>query len=212
MSQGADIHYLPKARVEAFSDGVIAIIVTILVLEIKVPQLSGPDLNAALMSAMLHALPLVGAYVVSFLVLLVFWVSHHHLLHSLKRVDRRLLWLNGIFLMILAFVPAPTALIGEYPDAPAGTVLYGVVLALAGLSFMWMRSYATRHGALLHEAIPATAAKKAMRKGLLSPSLYGVGAVLGLADTRLAWALYAVVPLIFMLPGAFERSAVRIDH
>jgi uncharacterized membrane protein len=212
MSPTPDLHHLPKTRVEAFSDGVIAIIVTLLVLEIKVPQLSGPDLNAQLLQAMARALPLVGAYVVSFLVLLVFWVSHHHFLHSLKRVDRRLLWINGLFLMLLAFVPAPTALIGEYPGASAGTVLYGVVLALAGLAFVWMRAYATRHGALLHEAIPPEAARKAMRKSLLSPGLYGIGAGLGLVDTRLAWALYALVPLIFMLPGAFDRSAYRISH
>jgi uncharacterized membrane protein len=150
-----DLGHLPKTRVEAFSDGVVAIIVTILVLEIKVPRLEGDRLDDQLLAALWHALPLVGAYAVSFMVLLVFWVAHHQLMHSLRQVDRNLLWLNGLFLMILAFVPAPTALIGEYPNAVAGSVLYGAVLALAGLSFAAMRAYITQHGALLHEAIPA---------------------------------------------------------
>lgn len=207
-----DTSYLPKARVEAFSDGVIAIIVTILVLEIKVPKLQGDDLNAQLLHAMAHALPLVLAYAVSFMVLLVFWVAHHHLMHSLRRVDRNLLWLNGLFLLILAFVPAPTALIGEYPGAAAGSVLYGVVLALAGLSFLWMRVYITRHGALLHESIPPDAARRAVRKGLLSPLLYAAGAALALVDTRIAWAVYLLVPLIFILPGAFERVVHRLGE
>jgi len=200
-----DLGYLPKTRVEAFSDGVVAIIVTILVLEIKVPRLEGDRLDDQLLAALWHALPLVGAYAVSFMVLLVFWVAHHQLMHSLRRVDRNLLWLNGLFLMILAFVPAPTALIGEYPNAVAGSVLYGAVLALAGLSFAAMRIYITRHGALLHEVVPAAAARQAVRKGLLSPILYGLGAALAVVDTRLAWGIYVIVPLIYILPGAFDR-------
>ena len=204
-------HCLPKTRTESFSDGVIAIIVTVLVLEIHVPTLSGPDLDAQLLNALWHALPLVGAYVVSFMVLLVFWVAHHHLLHSLQRVDRNFLWLNGLFLMVLAFVPAPTALIGSYPGATAVSVLYGVVLALAGLSFLAMRAYATAHRELLHHALPAEAARLAVRKGLLSPVLYGAGAGLAFVDTRLAWAVFGIVPLIFILPGAFERAAHRLE-
>jgi uncharacterized membrane protein len=200
-----DLGYLPKARIEAFSDGVIAIIVTILVLEIKVPRLEGERLEAQLLAALWHAMPLVGAYAVSFMVLLVFWVAHHQLMHSVRRVDRNLLWLNGLFLMILAFVPVPTALIGEYPSAVAGSVIYGAVLALAGLSFAAMRVYITEHGALLHEAIPAAAARQAVRKGLLSPILYGLGAALAMVDTRLAWGVYVIVPLIYILPGAFDR-------
>jgi uncharacterized membrane protein len=207
----SELPYLPKTRTEAFSDGVIAIIVTVLVLEIHVPTLSGRDLDAQLLSALWHAVPLVGAYAVSFLVLLVFWVAHHHLLHSLQRVDRNFLWLNGLFLMILAFVPAPTALIGSYPGTVVGSVLYGVVLALAGLCFLAMRAYATVHGQLLHHELPARAARRAIRKGLLSPALYGAGAALAFADTRLAWAMFGIVPLIFILPGAYERAAHQLE-
>jgi uncharacterized membrane protein len=90
---------------------------------------------------------------------------------SVRRVDRNLLWLNDLFLMVLAFVPAPTALIGEYPDAPLGSVVYGVVMAMAGLSFLAMRAYVTHHGSLLCEAIPPAAARQAMRKGWISPLL-----------------------------------------
>jgi len=202
---------LPKTRTEAFSDGVIAIIVTILVLEVKVPRIEGPDLDAQLRHAMLHALPVVGAYLLSFMVLLVFWVAHHHLLHTMRRVDRNVLWLNGVFLMLLALVPVPTALIGEYPSARSGSVLYGAALAAAGLAFVALRAYVTRHGGLLHEAIPAAAARQAVRKGLLSPVLYGTGAVVALVEPRAAWAIYALVPLVYMWPGRFDRAARSLD-
>jgi uncharacterized membrane protein len=122
-----------------------------------------------------------------------------------RRVDRNLLWLNGLFLMNLAFVPTPTALIGEYPSAALGSVIYGAVLALAGLSFLAMRAYVTHHGSLLFEAIPPAAARQAMRKGWISPLLYTGGALLALVDTRLAWGVYVVVPLIYILPGAFDK-------
>ena len=161
---------------------------------------------------MRHALPLVLAYVASFAVVLVFWVAHHHFFHSLKRVDRNLLWFNGLFLMVLAFVPAPTALVGEYPSARPGTIVYGAVLGLAGLAFNLMRRYATRHGALLHEAITPDAAAKGLRRGMLSPLLYGLGMLLALADTRLAWGAYLLVPAIFIMPGAFDRAAHGLEQ
>lgn len=205
--QPSDNGLLPKARTEAFSDGVIAIIVTILVLEIKVPKLAGDDLEQQLLAALWHALPLVGAYVVSFMVLLVFWVAHHQLLHSLRGVDRNTLWLNGVFLMILAFVPAPTALVGEYPSARAATLIYGLVLALAGLCFSALRIHVTHRAMLLHASIPAEVARRAVLRGLLSPLLYGIGALLSLASLPAAWCMYALVPLLYILPGAFERHA-----
>ncbi|HUP05779.1 MAG TPA: TMEM175 family protein [Caldimonas sp.] len=203
---------LPKARVEAFSDGVIAIIVTILVLDIKVPALAGPDPETALRNALLQAFPLVLAYVLSFTVLLVFWVAHHHLLHSLKRVDRNVLWLNGLFLMVLAFVPAPTALMGEHPRLAGAAVIYGLVLTLAGLSFFGLRWYATGRAALIDRAIGNVVAKRALRRSLLSPALYALGAALASVDVRVAWLLFAAVPLIFIVPSGFDHAAHRIDR
>jgi len=202
---------LPKARVEAFSDGVIAIIVTLLVLEVHVPTLQGADRDAELLAAMARAAPTVIAYAASFVVVLVFWVAHHHLLHSLTRVDRNLLWLNGLFLMLLAFVPAPTAVIGQYPEATSATVLYGGVLALTGLGFVLMRGYATLRPGLMHTAIPAAQRRRALLRGALSPLCYGGGALLGLVDRHLAWALYLLVPLLYIVPGAFDRAAHRLD-
>jgi uncharacterized membrane protein len=109
--------------------------------------------------------------------------------------------------MVFALVPAPTALIGEYPDAPLGSVVYGVVMAMAGLSFLAMRAYVSHHGSLLCEAIPPAAGRQAIRKGWISPLLYTGGALLALVDTRLAWGVYVLVPLIYILPGAFEKAS-----
>ncbi len=206
-----DLFHLPKTRAEAFSDGVIAIIITVLVLELKIPKFEGPDLDRQLREAFAHDWPLLAAYVVTFLVLLIFWVAHYHLFHSLRRVSRELLWFNGVFLLLLALVPVPTALIGEYPTTSSACALYGLVLALTGAAFSAMRIYVTLNGDLLNAEIEKQIALKAIFRGLLSPTLYGAGALLSFMDTRLAWGIYILVPLIYFLPSSFDRSTHRIS-
>ena len=95
-------------RIEAFSDGVLAIVITLLVLEITPPSVQGGD--AELWRALARMLPVIAAWVVSFLFVLVFWVSHHYLFASLAKVDRGVLWLNGLFLLFISFTPFPTSL------------------------------------------------------------------------------------------------------
>ena len=107
----------------------------------------------------------------------------------------------------MAFVPAPTALVGEYPSTRSATLIYGLVLALAGLCFSALRIYVTHRARLLHASIPAEVAQRAVLRGLLSPLLYGGGALLSLVSLPVAWCVYALVPLLYILPGAFERHA-----
>jgi uncharacterized membrane protein len=115
------------SRVEAFSDGVLAIVITLLVLEIKVPQNLKSDDD--LWRAIGGLAPSVGAWATSFLFVLVFWVAHHTLFTQLRKVDRGLLWLNGLFLFGISFSPFPTALAGAYPAATPAVFLLSLVLA-----------------------------------------------------------------------------------
>src|SRR5580658_9926344 len=115
-----------KARLEAFSDGVFAVIITIMVLEIKVPR--GDDL-----AALAPVIPLIAAYVLSFLNVGIYWNNHHHMLHATEHVDGRSLWANLHLLFWLSMVPVTTAWAGEHCIAPWPTALYGVVLLMAGL-------------------------------------------------------------------------------
>jgi uncharacterized membrane protein len=185
-----------KNRLEAFSDGVIAIVITLLVLEIRVPEVkNGLELRAALV----HLLPKLAAYVISFLVLAVWWMSHHQLMEQVRTVDRGLLWLNNLFLLSLAFIPFPTALMGEYPAQPDGAVIYGLVCTLAGLSFFAMRTYAGRKPTMLVHQDAAAEIQSLRARSLLSPVLYGSAAVLALWLPAGSMAIFAGIPVYFAL-------------
>ena len=133
---------------EAFSDGVLAIVITLLVLEIKVPQ-ALPNDEAALWQAIAGQLPMIGAWVVSFLFVLVFWVAHHYFFDMLRKVDRGVLWLNGLFLLAICFMPFPTALSGQYPASRPATLLLSATMFVTALAFSAMRWYATFHAGLV---------------------------------------------------------------
>jgi hypothetical protein len=117
---------MPKNRLEAFSDGVIAIVITLLVLEIHVPP-NPLVTNQEMLNAILKLAPHLVAYMISFLVCAVWWVAHHALIHDLRQVDTALLWANNLFLLGLAFLPFPTALLGQHPAQPIAAACYGVV-------------------------------------------------------------------------------------
>src|SRR5262245_32814164 len=106
---------MPTARIETFSDGIFAIVVTLLVLEIRVLTLVGPNVSAGLRRSLLAMSPFFLSYALSFGIICIWWVAHHHFFASLTRSSRALLWLNSLFLFWLAFVPFPTALLGNYP-------------------------------------------------------------------------------------------------
>ncbi|NJL56438.1 DUF1211 domain-containing protein [bacterium] len=116
------------SRLEALSDGVFAIVITLLVLELRVPELSSRLANDQLLTALVALLPKLLGYITSFLMIAIYWVAHHNVFHLLQRCDRICLWLNLLFLMCLAFIPFPTALLGEYPQTQVAISVYGGVL------------------------------------------------------------------------------------
>ncbi|MEV7418878.1 TMEM175 family protein [Streptomyces sp. NPDC089919] len=157
-------------RVEAFSDGVFAIVITILVLEIKVPETHGEDLWPALGAQWPHY----AAYIVSFMVIGVMWVNHHTIFSHLKCVDRPLLFLNLLLLMVVSVIPWTTSVLAEHlrdgESANAAAVLYSswtVVYALVFLGFWW---YVTRVGHLFHESVDKGGARATRVR-------FGLGAV-----------------------------------
>jgi len=121
------------SRIVSFSDGVFAVAITLLVLSIKVPVLRPEVADRELPRALLHLSPIFTAYVISFLVVGLFWIGHHRVFGLFKRYDRGLLWLNLIFLMTIVFVPFPTSLISKYSDSRAALIVYAVSIAVSGL-------------------------------------------------------------------------------
>jgi len=189
---------MPKERLAAFSDGVIAIIITIMVLELKVPE--GTDL-----AALSHVLPVFLTYVLSFIYVAIYWNNHHHLLHATRRVSGTILWANMHLLFWLSLIPFATGWMGENHFARLPTALYGVSLLLPAIAyFLLQRAIISHQGA--HGAL-ATALGNDI-KGKISPVLYLAGIVLAFVRPWMATAIYVMVALIWLVPDRrIERVA-----
>jgi uncharacterized membrane protein len=186
-----------KGRLEAFSDGVLAIIITIMVLELKVPHEPSFEALAPLW-------PVFLSYLLSFVYLGIYWNNHHHLLHTVQHVDGRVLWSNLHLLFWLSLVPFVTAWLGETGFEAVPTFAYGVVLLLAAVAYyVLVRALIARHG---RESTLARAVGRDF-KGTISVAIYAVGVVASLFDPRVSLALYVVVAILWLVPDRrMERS------
>ncbi len=187
-----------KGRLEAFSDGVFAIIITIMVLELKVP-------HEPTLAALAELTPVFLSYVLSFIFIGIYWNNHHHMLHLTRSVNGRILWSNLHLLFWLSIVPFVTAWMGENHLATIPVALYGVVLDLAGFAYYLLsRALIARMGKDSELAL----AVGNDRKGILSLIIYTVGIVMAFFNTWIAFALYVVVLLIWFIPDRRIENTV----
>ena len=186
-----------KGRMEAFSDGVIAIIITIMVLELRVPH--GQDL-----SALRPLAPVFLSYVLSFVYLGIYWNNHHHLLHAARHVDGRILWANLHLLFWLSLFPFVTHWTGENAFAALPVAIYGVVLLMAGLAYtVLVRLLIARHGP---HSVLATAIGRDF-KGNVSLVAYLLAIVVASVNPWVACALYVAVAILWLVPDRrIERA------
>jgi len=190
---------MSKNRLEAFSDGVLAIIITIMVLELKVPH--GTDLRA-----LEPILPVFFSYVLSFLYVGIYWNNHHHLLHSAQKVSGGMLWANLHLLFWLSLLPFATGWMGQNHLAPVPTALYGFVLLMAGVGYyILVRAIIAVHGraSLLAQAIGRDL------KGKLSVLVYLTAALLAFVSPWIANGLYVAVALLWLVPDRRIEHAMR---
>jgi uncharacterized membrane protein len=181
---------MPTTRLEAFSDGVLAIIITIMVLELKVPH--GADLKALRPLA-----PIFLTYVLSFVFIGIYWNNHHHMLHATAEVDGTILWANLHLLFWLSLVPVVTGWMGENHFEPLPTAMYGVVLLMAAIAYMILQTaIIRRHGA--NEKLRRAIGRDF--KGKLSPVLYAAGIALAFVSCWIALAIYVIVALMWLVP------------
>jgi len=193
-----------KNRLEAFSDGVIAIIITIMVLELKVP-------HASALADLRPLLPVFLSYVLSFIYVGIYWNNHHHLLHSAARVTGSIMWANLHLLFWLSLFPFTTAWMGENHLAPTPTAIYGFVLLMAAIAWMILqRAIIKEHG---QQSILAQALGKDF-KGKLSPVLYLSAIPLAFLSPWISSSLYIFTALIWLVPDRRIERAVthREDH
>ncbi|BCK87842.1 potassium channel [Sideroxyarcus emersonii] len=180
-----------KARLEAFSDGVLAIIITIMVLELKVPH--GSD-----WPALQPLLPVFLSYVLSFIYIGIYWSNHHHMLHTMKRVNGSILWANLHLLFWLSLVPFVTGWMGENHFAALPTALYGVVLFMAAAAYFVLQ-YCIISANGGKESLLAKAVERD-RKGKVSQLLYAIAIPVAFWEQWLADALYVLVAIIWLIP------------
>ncbi len=181
---------IPKARLEAFSDGVVAILITIMVLELHAPQGSGP-------SALRPLLPVFSSYVLSFLYLGIYWNNHHHLLHAAKHINGRIMWANLHLLFWLSLFPFVTAWIGRTQAAACPTALYGAVFFMAAIAYFILQS-----SIVALEGKDSTLRRALGRdwKGKLSPVCYVLAMALAFVNPWWSNAIYVFVALLWVVP------------
>ena len=186
-----------KSRLEAFSDGVIAIIITIMVLELKVP-------HDASLAALAELWPVFLSYLLSFIIVGIYWNNHHHLLHSVKHVTGAVLWSNLYLLFWLSLMPFATGWMGENHFAKVPVVLYGFVLLMAGAAYyLLVQILIGAHGS---ESELANRVGSDL-KGKISVVIYLVAVPLAFVNVWIALALYASVALVWLIPDRrFEKT------
>jgi uncharacterized membrane protein len=188
-----------KDRLAAFSDGVIAILITIMVLELKVP-------NGADWAALEGLAPSLLSYLLSFVYLAIYWNNHHHLLHTVVHVDGLILWANSNLLFWLSLIPAATAWMGQNLSAPLPTAIYGVVLFLPAIAYYLLQR------AIIHKQGPHSVLARALGsdlKGKISPILYLTGIAMAFVSPWVSIALYASVAVMWLVPDRRIANAIR---
>jgi uncharacterized membrane protein len=194
---------MEKNRLEAFSDGVLAIIITIMVLELKLPHT--PEFPALLPLA-----PVFWSYLLSFAYVGIYWNNHHHMLHMTHRVSGGILWANLHLLFWLSLFPFATAWLGENHAAPAPAAFYGAVLFAASVAYYILQAtIVARQGT----GSPLASALGSDWKGKLSPAVYLSAIPLAFVSPWIANALYAAVALVWLIPDRrIERAVTVSEH
>ena len=190
---------MSKTRLEAFSDAVIAIIITIMVLELKIPHET--DLHA-----LQPLLPVFLSYVLSFIYLGIYWNNHHHMMHLAGHVNGRILWANMHLLFWLSLVPFVTGWMGENELAAVPIALYGAVLLACAIAYYILQGSIIRNQGA-HSPLREAVGKD--WKGKVSPMLYAAGIVLAFVSTWMALALYVTVALIWLIPDSRIEARLR---
>jgi uncharacterized membrane protein len=191
-------------RIEAFSDGVFAIAITLLVLTIKVPKAADLGAGGSLFSALLALWPHYLAFVTSFAAILAIWVNHHRIFTFVQRSDHFLLYWNGLLLLLISFLPFPTTLLAEYLLHPAakvaGAVFAGTLFAIA-LAFKGLWSYAAKNGRLLARSIDHKDIEQITRQHRYGPMMYFAAFAVSFASTGLSVGLCLCLSVFFGFKG-----------
>jgi TMEM175 potassium channel family protein len=192
-----------KARVESFSDGVFAFAITLLVLSITVPDLKVAD-DQLLASALLRAIPQLVPYVTSFATIGIIWLNHHSMFHEVEKVKHTTLTLNLLLLLVVAFIPYPTSVVGRYGALRSAVVLYGATFTAAGLAFtaLW---FDIRRNRLSREREDHARIRLTTIRNLIGPVIYPAATALAFRAPKTSLGIFFGLAAFYFLPGLQPR-------
>lgn len=195
---------MTKNRIEGFSDAVFAIVITLLIIEVKVPEVDKNQLN----NALLELTPKMIAYVLSFVVIGLYWIIHHTMLQFIEKVNRNMLLLNLLILLVVVFIPFPTALLGSYPLERTPVVLYGVTLFTANMLSLFFWIYITSRKEFVKEYLSKKYSRLVVVTHLIAMFLYLVAIAISNVDVLFSYVIYITVPLFFILANPIINKVV----
>ncbi len=189
-----------KNRLEAFSDGVIAIIITIMVLELHVPEWEDHGDDQAVWIALFALVPQLFSYLLSFVVVAILWLNHHALFDKIPHSTSKLVWYNAFLLFAMSLIPLPTAFLAKHPMLPQAAVMYGFVMLLNALAFFLMRRYVE----VIAKLIPHN--ERIQKSNILSVTLYLISMPLAFVSIYLSFAIFIGVPAWYFIPDKFHKK------
>jgi uncharacterized membrane protein len=198
---------LGKNRVEALSDGIFAVAMTLMVVELRVPDLPHNTANVVLTSALAKLLPKFATYAVSFISAGVFWVGHHNMYHAIRRTDRTLLWLNIIFFLFVSLLPFSTSVLNAFPMTLIAPLLFGTNLILIGWLMYIQWVYAGWQRGMLAEHV-SKEYKAAVRSRFLAyPVIATITMLICFWSIEISLSIYMLLLPLYMIPGRLATSA-----
>jgi uncharacterized membrane protein len=186
-------------RLVFFSDAVFAIAITLLVLEIRLPELEPERVAAELPIALKALIPSISAFILSFVVIGAYWMTHHRLFRFIQAYDARLMWINLVFLMSIAFVPVPTAILGRYADYTTVTIIYAVSLGVVGLLEAALWAYASYHHRLINSQLSDRFIRYILLRTLVPSLIFFTSIPVALADANIGKEFWLIMIPAFIL-------------
>ncbi len=189
-------------RLEAFSDGVISIIITIMVFDLKLHEI---PTSTTVLIELQFMLPKFISYMISFVMLAVMWINHHQLFHQIKHTDSKLLWLNLHLLFWMSIIPFSTNFIGANPLIWQSSFFYGIVFFLNAFAFMILRDYVVVNK-LMHNTISRNSQKKGIQKNKFAMTLYLISSIASYISVYISFVIFLIVPLLYLNPEEIKHE------
>ena len=197
---------LGKQRIEALSDAIFAFAMTLLVLDVKIQKIAEALVTPEFLTrTLLDLWPKFLTFVMSFVILSLFWIAHHGYAHFLKRTDRTFLWINLLFLMVVVFVPFSTDFLGDYPRQRIAAMVYGCNIMALGLTLYWQWEYATRGHRLVGDHIESHLVRQGKQRILMGIGIIGCAMLAALINPTISLIVYVLFPIVYLRPSHIDR-------